>query len=188
VAEWFKAPVLKFAHLRYGQFYSIPISEHFRGFRAGTLTGYAIPYHCVLSRLGPHLGPKKPPSPHENTAWGRIMTDLSVETIPPPDLAKAFAESVVAYNDWSPGQPEREIRIERSFFSITLICGLVEQFTDQLPEHVFSKLRSCMHDIPDGDLIVELAVNCSYATAARCLRRMIFRRKAEYRQRDTELR
>jgi hypothetical protein len=112
------------------------------------------------------------------------MTDLSVETIP-PDLAKAFAESVVAYNDWVPGQPEREIRIERSFFSITLLCGLVEQFTDQLPEHVFCKLRSSMHDIPDGDLIVELAVTCSYATAARCLRRMIFRRKAEYRQRDT---
>jgi hypothetical protein len=114
------------------------------------------------------------------------MTGQSVETIP-PDLAEAFAESIFAYNGWSPGQPEREIRIERSFFSITLICGLVEQFTDQLPEHVFSELRSYMHDIPDGDLIVELAVNCSYATAARCLRRMIFRRKAEYRQRHTEM-
>ena len=118
--------------------------------------------------------------------WGTIMAEQSVETIP-PDLAEAFAELVLAYNDWSPGQPEREIRIERSFFSITLICGLVERFIDQLPEDVFSKLRSYMHDIPDGDLIVELAVNCSYATAARCLRRMIFRRKAEYRQRDTGL-
>jgi hypothetical protein len=105
----------------------------------------------------------------------------------PPDLAEAFAESVLAYDDWGPGQPELEIRIERSFFSITQICGLVERFTDQLPEHVFSKLRSYMHDIPDSDLIVDLAVNCSYATAARCLRRMIFRRKAEYRQRDTAL-
>ena len=101
------------------------------------------------------------------------MAEQSVETIP-PDLAEAFAESVLVYNDWSPGQPEREIRIERSFFSIRLICGLVEHFTDQLPEHVFSKLRSYMHDIPDSDLIVELAVNCSYATAARCLRRMIY--------------
>jgi hypothetical protein len=117
---------------------------------------------------------------------GGIMAEQSVTAIP-PDLAEAFAESVLAYNDWSPGQPEREIRIERSFFSITLICGLVEQFTDQLPEHVFSKLRSYMQDIPDSDLIVELAVNCSYATGARCLRRMIFRRKAEYRQRDIGL-
>jgi hypothetical protein len=52
------------------------------------------------------------------------MAEQSVETIP-PDLAEAFAEAVLAYNDWSPGQPEREIRIERSFFSITLLCGLV---------------------------------------------------------------
>jgi hypothetical protein len=114
------------------------------------------------------------------------MAEQSVESIP-PDLAEAFAESVLAYDHWSPGQPDREIRIERSFFSITLICRLVEKFADQLPEQVFSKLRSYMHDIPDSDLIVELAVNCSYATAAQCLRRMIFRRKAEYRQRDTGL-
>jgi hypothetical protein len=99
-----------------------------------------------------------------------------------PDLAEAFAESVFAYNDWSPGQSEYEIRIERSYFSMTSICGLVEQFSDQLPDHVFLELRSYMDHILDADLIVELAVNCSYATAARCLRRMIARRKAEYRR------
>jgi hypothetical protein len=99
-----------------------------------------------------------------------------------PNLAEAFAESVFAYNDWSPGHSEREIKIERSFFSMTTICGLVEQFTDQLPDHVFLKLHSYMDNTTDADLIVELAVNCSYATAARCLRRMIARRKAEYRR------
>jgi hypothetical protein len=99
-----------------------------------------------------------------------------------PDLAEAFAESLRAYNDWSPGQSEHEIRIERSFFSMTSICGLVEQFSDQLPDHVFLELRSYMDQISDADLIVALAVNCSYATAARCLRRMIARRKAEYRR------
>jgi hypothetical protein len=108
------------------------------------------------------------------------MAEQSTTPIP-PDLAEAFSESVFAYNNWSPGQSECEIRIERSFFSIISICGLVEQFTDQLPDHVFVNLRSYMDGVSDADLIVELAVNCSYATAARCLRRMIARRKAEYR-------
>ena len=108
------------------------------------------------------------------------MAEQSTTPIP-PDLAEAFAESVFAYNNWSPGQLEYEIRIERSFFSIISICGLVEQFTDQLPDHVFVILRAYMDGISDADLIVELAVNCSYANAARCLRRLIARRKAEYR-------
>ena len=100
----------------------------------------------------------------------------------PPNFAEAFAKSVLAYNDWSPGHSECEIKIERSFISMTSICGIVEQFTDQLPNHVFLKLRSYMDGITDTDLIVELAVNCSYATAAQCLRSMIARRKAEYRR------
>ena len=108
----------------------------------------------------------------------------SGQSAPPTqrDLAQAFADALLAYGDWSPGQPEREISIGGTKFSMTAVCGLLDQFADELPQHVFDKLRSYL-DLPShSDLIVELAVNCSYATAARCLRRMIARRKAEYRR------
>ena len=141
------------------------------------LVGHTIAVFCrvrVWVQICRHLRTRMP-------GGRRIMADQSTTPIL-PNLAEAFAELVLAYNDWCPGHSERKIKIERSFFSMTSICGLVEQFTGQLPDHVFLKLRSYMDDITDADLIVELAVNCSYATAARCLRRMIARRKEEYRR------
>jgi hypothetical protein len=98
----------------------------------------------------------------------------------PRDLADAFANALLAYGDWSPGQPEPEISIGRSKFSMTAVCGLFDQIADELPQHLFDKLRLYMDHVTHGDLIVELAVNCSYATGARCLRRLIELRKAEY--------
>jgi hypothetical protein len=98
----------------------------------------------------------------------------------PRHLADAFADALLAYGDWSSGQPEREISTGQTKFSMISICGLFDQFADELPRHVFDKLRSYMDPVSHSDLIVELAVNCSYATGARCLRRLIELRKAEY--------
>jgi hypothetical protein len=109
---------------------------------------------------------------------------MSGQSAPPTrrDLAEAFADALLAYGDWIAGQPEREIRIERALFSMTAVCGLLDQFADELPKHVFDKLRSYM-DLPShSDLIVDLAVNCSYATGARCLLRLIELRNAEYQR------
>ena len=98
----------------------------------------------------------------------------------PRDMVDAFADALLVYGDWIAGQPEREISIGQTKFSMTAVCGLFDQFADELPEHVFDKLRSYM-DLPShSGLIVELAVNCSYATGARCLRRLIELRKVEY--------
>ncbi len=95
-------------------------------------------------------------------------------------LAQAFADALLAYGDWIAEQPEREISIGQTKFSMTAVCGLFDQVGDELPQHVFDKLRSYM-DLPShSDLIVELAVNCSYASGARCLRRLIELRNAEY--------
>jgi len=108
---------------------------------------------------------------------------LSGQSAPPTqrDLAEAFANALLAYGDWSPGQPEREISIGGTKFSMTAVCGLLDQFTDELPQHAFDKLRSYLDLVSHSDLIVELAVNCSYATGARCLRRLIELRKSEYK-------
>ena len=98
----------------------------------------------------------------------------------PRDLADAFADALLAYSDWIAGQPEREISIGQTKFSMIAVCGLFDQFADDLPQHLFDKLRLYMDCVSHSDLIVELAVNCSYATGARCLRRLIELRKAEY--------
>ena len=111
---------------------------------------------------------------------GRIMAEQSTTPIP-PDLAEAFAESYLCTTIGIPANWSMRSGLKRLSFSIISICGLVEQFTDQLPDHIFVILRAYMDGISDADLIVELAVNCSYANAARCLRRLIARRKAEDR-------
>ena len=114
---------------------------------------------------------------------GRIMTHQSAEQIIPLDFAEAFADAVLVYEIWSPEYP-REIRIGPRYYSIIEVCGFVDQFTDRLPERVFLKLRSYTQDHPDGILWADLAADPSYATAARCLRKMIERRTEDRKLRE----
>ena len=124
-----------------------------------------------------------PSSPHQVAAVGAIMAEQSTEPIP-PDFAEAFAYAVLVYEIWTPQEPGRLIQIGSRYYSIIEVCGFVDQFTDRLPERVYLKLRSYMHDYPDGKLKADLAANPSYATAVRCLRGMMERRTEEYNKRD----
>jgi hypothetical protein len=111
-----------------------------------------------------------------------IMAEQSAEPIP-PDFAEAFAYAVLVYEIWTPEQPGRLIQIGSRYYSIVEVCGFVDQFTDRLPERVYLKLRTYMHDCPDGKLKSDLAADPSYATAVRCLREMMERRSEEQKQR-----
>ena len=110
------------------------------------------------------------------------MAEQSAEPIP-PDFAEAFAYAVLVYEIWTPEEPGRLIEIGSRSHSIVEVCGLVDQFTDRLPERVYLKLRSHLHDYPDAKLKADLAADPSYATAVRCLRGMIERRTEEFKQR-----
>jgi hypothetical protein len=110
-----------------------------------------------------------------------IMAEQSAEPIP-PDFAEAFAYAVLVYEIWTPEEPGRLIQIGSRFYSIIEVCRFVDQFTDRLPERVYLKLRSYMHDYPDGKLKADLAADPSYATAVQCLRGMMERRTAEHKQ------
>jgi hypothetical protein len=123
-----------------------------------------------------------PSSPPEVAAVEAIMAKQPAEPIP-PDFAEAFAYAVLVYEIWTPQEPGRLIEIGSQSYSVIEVCGFVDQFTDRLPERVYLKLRSYMHDYPDGKLKADLAANPSYATAVRCLRGMIERRTEEYKQR-----
>jgi hypothetical protein len=123
-----------------------------------------------------------PSSPHQVAAVGAIMADQSAEPIP-PDFAEAFAYAVLVYEIWTPQEPGRLIEIGSQSYSIVEVCGFVDQFSDRLPERVYLKLRSYMHDYPDGKLKADLAADATYATAVRCLRGMMERRTEDYKQR-----
>src|ERR1700730_230425 len=73
-----------------------------------------------------HRRPRLPP-------WGAIMAEHSTEPIP-PDFAEAFAYAVLVFEIWTPEEPGRLIEIGSRSYSIVEVCGLVDQFTDRLPE------------------------------------------------------
>ena len=104
------------------------------------------------------------------------MPEQSAEPIP-PDLAKAFSDAVFAFGVWSPGQNGRVIPIRRrGFYSITSVCDFVARSTAPLPKRVLQKLHSYIQGHPDDDhLRAELNADCSYASAARCLRKLMAR-------------
>ena len=111
------------------------------------------------------------------------MAEQSAEPIP-PDFAEAFAYAVLVYEIWTPQEPGRLIEIGSQSYSIVEVCRFVDQFTDRLPEQAVAvKLRSYMHDYPDGKLKADLAADPSYATAVRCLRGMIERRTEDHKRR-----
>ena len=99
----------------------------------------------------------------------------------PPNWAEAFSQAVLAYNDWVPSAPEREMRINHAFYTMSAVCDLVDRYTDQLPANVFGFLSSYFHDMPHGDLKEKFESARTYATGARCLRELIERRKAAKR-------
>jgi hypothetical protein len=123
-----------------------------------------------------------PSSAHQVAAVEAIMAEPAAEPIP-PDFAEAFAYAVLVYEIWTPEQPGRLIQIGSRSYSIVEVCRFVDQFTDRLPERVYLKLRSYLRDDPDGKLKADLAADPSYATAVRCLRAMMQRRTAVYKQR-----
>jgi hypothetical protein len=102
------------------------------------------------------------------------MPEQSAKPIP-PDLTKAFADAVFAFGVWSPEHNGRVIPIHRrGFYSISSVCDFVDRFTAPLPKRALQRLRSYMQGHPDDDqLKAELDADCSYATGARCLRKMI---------------
>jgi hypothetical protein len=95
----------------------------------------------------------------------------------PENLAKAFEDAVLEYENWHPQFEGRRIPIGSQFFPLEVVGDLVSKFTDPLPEHVFMQLRSYMQEEPHGDLIADLERRPTYDVGSLCLRRLIERRR-----------
>ena len=91
----------------------------------------------------------------------------------PADLAKAFATAVRAYKKWLPEHEGHQIIVRDRFYRLVEICGLVDQFNDALPDNILKQLRSYMHDVSHGRLIVALDAQPTYKVGAFCLRKMM---------------
>jgi hypothetical protein len=109
------------------------------------------------------------------------MPEQSAEPIP-QDLTAHFDQAVLDYPMWSPEQEYRVYRIGQKEYSLMDLCRRVEQFAGTMREEVFQTLRAQMHYPPDSELRDELDADSTYPTAARCMRKMIERRKAEHQQ------
>jgi hypothetical protein len=93
----------------------------------------------------------------------------------PDDIAAAFADAVLAYDAWLiGGGVTRKIDFHGKWFSIETVCDLAG-FEDKLPDMVFEKLRSFIHDVPDKELIVRIEASPSYASGAWCLKKLTLR-------------
>ena len=104
------------------------------------------------------------------------MAKPSTEPIP-KDLREAFHNAVWLYSDWTPSDPEPNVRVGMMLRSITELCNTTDQFHDDLPDDVFDKLMSYMGGIRYTLIRQKLAANKSYAAAARCFLRLIEDRK-----------
>ena len=100
----------------------------------------------------------------------------------PRSLADAFRDAIARYADWSPPNPEIELRIGNVSHSMSAVCGFVDKFDDDLPADVFSQLRSYML-IQYRALGERLGEKRTYSVGSYCLLRLIEGRKAAYAMR-----
>jgi hypothetical protein len=101
----------------------------------------------------------------------------------PRHLMEAFHDAVSLFPIWSAALAEREVSIKGTPYTMSEVCRLVAGFRDPLPHSVFDELLSHMHAEPI-ERKFELSRKPSYATAARCLLKLIENRKAAYRRRE----
>jgi len=107
------------------------------------------------------------------------MSKKSTKPIP-RDLATAFCEAVLSYQDWVSGNAEPTVVFCGHVERISTICAMVESFKgDQIPGDIFSRLCACMR-VGDENLKIDLASDRSYSKATDCFLQLIQRRVTEY--------
>jgi hypothetical protein len=90
------------------------------------------------------------------------MSKLSTKPIP-RDLATAFCEAVLSYQDWASGNAEPTIVFCGHVEPISTICAMAESFkSDQIPGDILSRLCACV-GVFDENLKIDLASDHSYS-------------------------
>jgi hypothetical protein len=117
------------------------------------------------------------------SSGARAMAEDDLAAAIPPDLERAFMETVWGYSDWGFEGPEPEVSIERQRFTLSAVCRFVSKFDAPMPNVIYSKLLSVI-DATHAELAEQLTNNRSYASGALCLLKLIDDREAEYRRQE----
>ena len=81
----------------------------------------------------------------------------------PGDLRAAFRTAVWSYADWNPALPEPDVTVGDRHYSLSAVCGLVDDFHDRLAEDIFDRLMSYLREIRYTLLRQRLVADHSYA-------------------------
>lgn len=111
------------------------------------------------------------------------MAELSSDPIP-SYLIEAFHQVVRFCSDWRPPEPEREVTIKGTFYTMSEVCGLLSTCSVRLPADIFDQLYVVYMDASHTHLREKLDAERSYAAGAYCLLKLIDDRKADYRRRE----
>ena len=98
----------------------------------------------------------------------------------PGDLRAAFRTAVWSYADWNPALPEPDVTVGDRHYSLSAVCGLVDDFHDPLAEDIFDRLMSYLRAIRYTLLRQRLVADHSYAAAGQCFLRLIEDRKRHF--------
>jgi hypothetical protein len=99
-----------------------------------------------------------------------ILTEQSTEAIP-EDVRRVFREAIQLYASWTPsaGSPAPTVQFRNLVVSLSGVCDLILGYkNDPLPTIVYDELWRSI-DAGQISLKAELAMDPSYAVAAKCL-------------------
>jgi hypothetical protein len=109
-----------------------------------------------------------------------LLRDNATMTEPqhkiPENLSTAFCDAVLDYRTWDRGGPEPKRFIGSNRFEISAICDLVWNFTDEMPDLYYQVI---CYEVANP---LDVPKDHSYASGARCLKKLIEVRKARYAQ------
>jgi hypothetical protein len=112
------------------------------------------------------------------------MVEGSTEKHISAELRTAFNSAISAFDNWSYGEPEPNVSLDRQPSSVEAICNFVTEFSDPVPENIYRAACILAADFRDGS--EALHHNCdgpkdhTYASVAECLQRLYAARKAHF--------
>ena len=94
----------------------------------------------------------------------------------PRELRDAFWGSIGLYGDWGRGQPEPKATLNREPIAISMVCSLVENFAEPMPDLFWQLLSRA------PGLLGRMPEDQSYRSGAQFLAMLIRERKELFAQ------
>ena len=94
-------------------------------------------------------------------------------------LRDAFYGAVQLYPNWTAFGHGPLVSVDGGRYTISDVCNLAIEISDGMPDDLLGSLMFLLN-AADQDLLEGLAKDRSYASGARCLLKLMYRRSAEF--------